>query len=157
MPSTSTASTWSSTCANPDPLILTPMHVVAGVLLDPAGRVLLAQRPQGKHLAGMWEFPGGKLEPDELPAAGLVRELREELDVEVDLASAAPLIQVSWNYGERALLLDAWRVAAWHGEPRSMEGQALQWRLPSEIEPTVLAPADREILRALCAEHTVPL
>lgn len=125
------------------------MHVMAGVLIDPAGRVLLAQRPPGKHLAGMWEFPGGKLEPGESPATGLARELREELDVEVDLHNAAPVIQVPWNYGERALLLDAWRVDAWHGTPRSMEGQALQWRLPSDIALEILAPADREILKAL--------
>jgi 8-oxo-dGTP diphosphatase len=127
------------------------MHVVAGVLLDPAGRVLLAQRPPGKHLAGMWEFPGGKLEPDEAPAAGLVRELREELDILVEPASAAPLVQVPWNYGERALLLDAWRVGQWQGTPRSMEGQALQWLWPRDVRKSLLAPADRHILRILLA------
>lgn len=125
------------------------MHVVAGVLIDPAGRVLLAQRPPGKHLAGMWEFPGGKLDPGELPLHGLLRELREELDVAIELASAAPLVQVPWNYGERALLLDAWRVVAWQGTPRSMEGQALRWMLPGDILPDALAPADRVILRSL--------
>jgi 8-oxo-dGTP diphosphatase len=133
------------------------MHVMAGVLIDPAGCVLLAQRPPGKHLAGMWEFPGGKLEPGESPAAGLVRELREELDVEVDPDSVTPLIQVSWNYGERALLLDAWRVDAWQGTPRSMEGQALQWCLPSDIALSILAPADREILKALSEVRAQPL
>lgn len=133
------------------------MHVMAGVLIDPAGCVLLAQRPPGKHLAGMWEFPGGKLEPGELPAAGLVRELREELDVEIDLDSATPLIQVSWNYGERALLLDAWRVEVWQGTPRSMEGQALQWRLPPDIALAILAPADREILEALSKVTAQPM
>lgn len=125
------------------------MHVVAGVLTDPAGRVLLAQRPPGKHLAGLWEFPGGKLEKGEAPADGLVRELREELDVAIEPASATRLVQVPWNYGERALLLDAWRIGAWQGMPRPMEGQALQWRLPAEVPPALLAPADREILRAL--------
>jgi 8-oxo-dGTP diphosphatase len=125
------------------------MHVMAGVLLDPAGRVLLAQRPPGKHLAGMWEFPGGKLEPDEAPIDGLVRELREELDIEVDRQSAVPLIRVAWNYGERALLLDAWTVEAWRGTPRPVEGQALQWRRPSAIALATLAPADLEILGAL--------
>jgi 8-oxo-dGTP diphosphatase len=129
------------------------MHVVAGVLLDPTGRVLLAQRPPGKHLAGMWEFPGGKLEPGEAPRIGLARELREELDIQVDLAGAAPLIQVPWNYGERTLLLDAWWVGQWQGTPRSMEGQALQWRLPRNVETAVLAPADRVILRAVMARR----
>lgn len=125
------------------------MHVVAGVLRDPSGHVLLAQRPPGKHLAGMWEFPGGKLEPEESPVDGLARELREELDIGIDPASAMPLIQVPWDYGARALLLDAWRVDGWQGTPRSVEGQALQWRLPQEIDPAMLAPADRVILGAL--------
>ncbi|UGB38972.1 (deoxy)nucleoside triphosphate pyrophosphohydrolase [Frateuria soli] len=125
------------------------MHVVAGVLIDPAGRVLLAQRPPGKHLAGMWEFPGGKLDLGESPLHGLLRELREELDIAVDLASAAPLVQVPWNYGERALLLDAWRLIAWQGTPRSVEGQALRWILPRNVDPETLAPADRVILRSV--------
>ena len=125
------------------------MHVMAGVLVDTDGQVLLAQRPPGKHLAGMWEFPGGKLEPGERPAAGLARELREELGVEIALDRATPLVRVRWNYGERDLLLDAWQVAAWRGTPRSVEGQALHWCWPSEIAPAVLAPADREILKTL--------
>lgn len=125
------------------------LHVVAGVLVDVAGRVLLAQRPPGKHLAGMWEFPGGKLESEETPQAGLARELREELDILIEPAGIAPLVQVPWNYGERELLLDAWRIPSWQGLPRSMEGQALQWRHPHAVEPERLAPADREILRAL--------
>lgn len=124
------------------------MHVVAGVLLDPAGRVLLAQRPPGKHLAGMWEFPGGKLEVGEAPLAGLARELCEELAIQLEPDSATPLIQVPWEYGERALLLDAWRIRRWFGTPQSMEGQALQWQEPAAIEPALLAPADRLILRA---------
>lgn len=125
------------------------MHVMAGVLLDPAGRVLLAQRPPGKHLAGMWEFPGGKLEPGETPQAGLARELREELDIRIEPACTAPLVQVPWSYGEHELLLDAWRVDAWQGMPRSVEGQALQWRHPRDVDAAQLAPADRVILRAL--------
>ena len=125
------------------------MHVVAGVLIDPTGRVLLAQRLPGKHLAGMWEFPGGKLETDESPTTGLLRELQEELDIRIELASAVPLVQVPWNYGERALLLDAWRVGRWQGTPRSVEGQGLRWQLPREIEPDELAPADRLIFQAI--------
>ena len=127
------------------------LHVMAGVLCDPAGRVLLAQRPPGKHLAGMWEFPGGKLEPGESPVHGLARELREELGIRLDTASAAPLVQVPWRYGECDLLLDAWRVNRWQGTPRPLEDQALQWLLPRAIEPRMLAPADRLILRALVA------
>lgn len=125
------------------------MHVMAGVLLDSDGRVLLAQRPPGKHLAGMWEFPGGKLEEGESPCAGLARELREELAIEIDAQSSTPLVQVRWRYGDRALLLDAWRVCRWQGTARSMEGQALEWHPPGRIEPDTLAPADRLILHAL--------
>ena len=123
------------------------MHVMAGVMIDARGRVLLAQRPPGKHLAGMWEFPGGKLEPDEPAATGLVRELREELGV--DAAIAEPLIRVPWRYGERELLLDARMVRDWHGELVSLEGQALRWCDPAEVDLSTLAPADRPILRAL--------
>ena len=123
------------------------MHVMAGLLLDGRGRVLLAQRPAGKHLAGFWEFPGGKLEAGETPLAALARELCEELGIE--LRQAEPLIRVPWQYDERELLLDAWRVLSWRGEPRSLEAQPLQWVLPASIDPMILAPADRVILTGL--------
>jgi 8-oxo-dGTP diphosphatase len=123
------------------------MHVMAGVLIDDLGRVLLAQRPPGKHLAGAWEFPGGKREPDETPLAALIREWQEELAVTVSHAS--PLVRVPWRYGERELLLDAWRIEQSEGEPQSMEGQALRWARPKAIDPLDLAPADRPILEAL--------
>jgi len=125
------------------------MHVMAGVLRDVRGRVLLAQRPEGKHLAGLWEFPGGKLEPGEVPHRALVRELHEELGIHVDPADGTPLIRVPWRYGERGLLLDAWQFTHWQGTPVSLEGQALQWVLPAAVDPVILAPADRPILQAL--------
>lgn len=124
------------------------LHVLAGALIDGAGRVLLAERPAGKQLAGYWEFPGGKREPSETPLAALARELDEELGI--TLIDAAPLIEVPWRYQERALLLDAWRVTRWRGEPVSCEGQRLQWCLPDAVDPTILAPADRVILQVLC-------
>lgn len=127
-----------------------PMHVMAGALIDAGGRVLLAQRPPGKHLAGAWEFPGGKLEPGESPLQGLVRELREELGVEIDPASAVPLTQVPWSYGDRQLLLDTWCVTRWEGVPASLDNQALRWAEPALVDPEALAPADRLILQALC-------
>lgn len=125
------------------------LHVMAGVLVDGAGRVLLAQRPVGKELAGCWEFPGGKREPGESPAAALARELAEELGIVV-------LDSVAWRtvkhaHGERMLLLDAWRVRAWRGEPTGREGQALAWRDPAEVVLDELAPADRPLLEALRA------
>ena len=125
------------------------LHVMAGVLRDAQGRVLLAQRPPGKHLAGMWEFPGGKLEPGESPELALVRELREELAIEIRPQDGTPLIRIPWRYGERGLLLDAWLFTRWQGVPQSLEGQALQWRMPGEVELATLAPADRPILQAL--------
>ncbi len=129
----------------------TVMHVMAGVLLDDNGCVLLAQRPAGKHLAGFWEFPGGKLEAGETPLAALARELLEELGIHV--RDAEPLVCLPWRYEDRELLLDAWRVSSWRGEPRSLEAQPLQWMLPASVDPMILAPADRVIL----AELTAPL
>lgn len=123
------------------------MHVMAGVMLDPQGRVLLAQRPSGKHLAGLWEFPGGKLEAGETPVDGLVRELREELGIEASVDG--PLIRVPWRYGERSLLLDARLVRRWQGELASLDGQALRWADPASVDLDLLTPADRHILRAL--------
>ncbi len=123
------------------------MHVMAGLMIDGDGRVLLAERPPGKHLAGFWEFPGGKLEIGELPLEALARELREELGLE--LQSAQPLIRVPWTYDDRRLVLDAWRVDGWLGTPQSREGQALQWCDPMTIDPESMTPADRPILQAL--------
>ncbi|MFC5438096.1 Nudix family hydrolase [Rhodanobacter umsongensis] len=127
------------------------MHVMAAVMHDAEGRVLLAQRPAGKHLAGMWEFPGGKLERDEAPLAGLARELREELGV--DLQRAEPLIRVPCRYVDRELLLDTWHTDQWRGVPQSLEGQALQWLAPAQIDPSILTPADRAILQAWRLPH----
>ena len=121
------------------------IHVVAGVLIDPAGRVLLAQRPAGKYLEGMWEFPGGKCEPGESPGQALVRELREELGIEAEPA-ADPLIRVPWQYGDKRLQLDALHVVRWRGTPSSCEGQALQWAHPHRFDHAELTPADRPIL-----------
>jgi 8-oxo-dGTP diphosphatase len=127
------------------------MHVMAAVMHDADGRVLLAQRPAGKHLAGMWEFPGGKLEPDETPLVGLARELNEELGI--TLQHAEPLIRVPYRYVGHELLLDAWQTGQWEGTPQSLEGQALQWLPPAQIDPAMLAPADRAILQALRLPH----
>lgn len=123
------------------------MHVVAAVMRDEHGRVLLAQRPPGKHLAGSWEFPGGKCEAGESALAALTRELHEELGIR--LLRAKPLIRVPWNDAGRELLLDVWRVDQWQGTPQSLEGQALTWTLPAQIDPAMLAPADRPVLELL--------
>ncbi|TCV94971.1 8-oxo-dGTP diphosphatase [Luteibacter rhizovicinus] len=133
------------------------MHVVAGVLVDAAGRVLLAQRPPGKHLAGMWEFPGGKLEPGETPLEALRRELDEELGIDVDLSATEPLIRIPWQYGERAMLLEAIVVRRWHGEARALDAQDIAWHAPRAVDPALLAPADRPILAAAWLPGRYPI
>jgi 8-oxo-dGTP diphosphatase len=115
---------------------------------DAAGRVLIAQRPSGKHLAGGWEFPGGKLEPGEERLAGLARELREELDISI-IGIPRPLIRVHHAYPSREVLLDIWVVKRYSGEARGLDGQALRWCTQEELEAAELLPADRPILRAL--------
>jgi 8-oxo-dGTP diphosphatase len=125
------------------------MHVVAGVLVDGAGRILIAQRPPGKHLAGLWEFPGGKLEPGETPVAALERELDEELGIAVDPLSFEALVRVPWNYGERGMLLEAILVRAWTGEAQALDAAAIEWADPWAVDPARLAPADRSILGAV--------
>lgn len=139
-------------------MVLTaPLHVVAAVMLADDGRVLLAQRPPGKHLEGLWEFPGGKLEPGETPMQALARELAEELDIYAEPGSATPRLRVPWRYGERALLLDVWTLRRWRGQPRGVEGQALQWVLPDQCDSALLAPADRAILNSLRLPASYPI
>jgi 8-oxo-dGTP diphosphatase len=124
-----------------------PIEVVAGALFDAGGRVLIAQRPAGKALAGRWEFPGGKLHAGESPYAGLVRELREELGVEVH--AAARLLRYSHDYPDRVVWLDMWTVSAWTGEPRGLDGQALKWVEPGRLVDEDILEADRPIVAAL--------
>ncbi|MBM5812341.1 MAG: NUDIX domain-containing protein [Gammaproteobacteria bacterium] len=123
------------------------IHVVAGVLSDAQGRVLIAQRPPGRHMAGRWEFPGGKLEAGEEPLAGLGRELGEELGIE--LRSAEPLLRLSHRYPDRQVHLEVWRILRYDGEPRCCDGQALAWVTPGELPAWDLLEADRPIVTAL--------
>jgi 8-oxo-dGTP diphosphatase len=123
------------------------VHVVAGVIADADGRVLLAQRPAGKHLAGGWEFPGGKLEDGEAPLAGLQRELREELGIEVH--AATPLLRVTHAYPEREVDLDVWQVTDWRGTPRGLDGQQLRWCARDQLATAELLPADLPVVAAL--------
>jgi 8-oxo-dGTP diphosphatase len=123
------------------------IHVVAAAVTDEAGRVLIAQRPPGKHLAGGWEFPGGKLEPGEARRAGLARELQEELGILI--AAPRPLIRVRHIYAYGEVLLDMWVVRRYHGEPRGLDGQAIRWCTQDELETVELLPADGPIVAAL--------
>jgi mutator protein MutT len=123
------------------------VHVVAAAVMDASDRVLIAQRPTGTHLAGGWEFPGGKLEPGEERTAGLARELHEELGI--TMATPRPLIRVRHAYPSRDIFLDVWIVRRYRGEPRGLDGQALRWCTRAELATVELLPADGPIVRAL--------
>lgn len=123
------------------------IHVVAGALYDAQGRVLITQRPAGKPLAGRWEFPGGKLHGAEDAYAGLVRELREELGV--DVLAARPLMRYDVDYPGRTITLDMWVVTSWTGTVRGLDGQAWKWVEPSSLEREDILEADRPIVAAL--------
>ena len=123
------------------------IEVAAGVLTDTRGRVLLMQRLPGKHLAGLWEFPGGKLEPGESIEHALARELREELGIEAH--GFAPLISLPWRYPEKTVRLHALHVAGWRGEPHAREGHPLRWMAVEQIDPAEMPAADKPIVAAL--------
>jgi 8-oxo-dGTP diphosphatase len=130
---------------------LTPRLVVAGALVDADGRVLVAERPEGKHLAGLWEFPGGKMEPGETPEAALIRELREELGIETEAACLAPAAFASHAYDDFHLLLLLYVCRKWRGSPRGHDGQRLRWETPSGLFRLDMPPADRPLIGLLAA------
>ena len=123
------------------------VEVVAGVIRDARGRVLLTRRTEGRDLAGLWEFPGGKRETGETPEAALVRELQEELGIEVDIGAA--LINVPQAYPDKRLQLDVRLIAHWRGTVRGLEGQALAWVPPHKLASYAMPPADRPVVAAL--------
>ena len=120
--------------------------VVACALVDSDGRILIAERPAGKALAGLWEFPGGKLEPGETPEATLIRELREELGIETKAACLAPLTFASHSYDDFHLLMPLYVCRRWTGTPQPMEGQALKWVRPKALRDLAMPPADAPLI-----------
>lgn len=123
------------------------VHVVAAALIDAAGRVLVARRPEDVHQGGLWEFPGGKVEPGERAEEALARELDEELGVRP--RAARPLIRVHHAYPDKSVRLDVWRVTRWDGEAHGREGQPLAWWAPADCDPARFPAADGPIITAL--------
>jgi 8-oxo-dGTP diphosphatase len=123
--------------------------VVAAALLDADGRVLITQRPQGKSLAGLWEFPGGKVDLGERPETALIRELAEELGITVDEACLAPLTFASHSYEDFHLLMPLYVCRRWQGMVRAGEAQALKWVKPQMLRDYPMPPADAPLIPAL--------
>jgi 8-oxo-dGTP diphosphatase len=125
------------------------LTVVAVALLDADGRILLAQRPEGKTLAGLWEFPGGKLEPGETPETALVRELHEELGVDISTSCLAPLTFASYSYAEFHLLMPLYVCRQWRGKVTAREGQKLAWVRAERLRDYPMPPADEPLIPIL--------
>jgi 8-oxo-dGTP diphosphatase len=134
-----------ATEADPKPIVL----VAAVALIDADGRVLLAERPPGKHLAGMWEFPGGKVTPGETPEAALVRELDEELGIDVHASCLAPFTFASHSYPDFHLLMPLYVCRKWSGIVTSREGQRLKWVRPARLGDYEMPPADKPLVAML--------
>ncbi|MEK9754215.1 MAG: (deoxy)nucleoside triphosphate pyrophosphohydrolase [Rhodospirillaceae bacterium] len=131
--------------AGPLPVVL----VVAVAMVDVDNRVLLQQRPAGKSMAGLWELPGGKVHEGESPEAALIRELKEELGVDVTRSCLAPLTFASHRYDDFQLLMPVYACRVWKGEPQSREGQALKWVRPIDMTALPMPPADIPLIPLL--------
>ncbi|MEQ9039824.1 MAG: (deoxy)nucleoside triphosphate pyrophosphohydrolase [Silicimonas sp.] len=120
--------------------------VSAVALIDRDSRLLLAQRPEGKSMSGLWEFPGGKVEPGETPEAALIRELHEELGIETWQSCLAPLTFASHSYDDFHLLMPLFACRKWQGTPESREGQALKWVRAADLRTYPMPPADLPLI-----------
>ena len=125
------------------------LTVVAAALIDRSGRILLQRRAPGRAMAGLWEFPGGKVEPDELPEAALVRELREELGIEVAPPALRPTCFASAPNGDRHMLLLLYLCRDWSGEPKPLDASELRWLRPNEMVVSEMPPADAPLIPLL--------
>ncbi len=133
-------------------LVTTPsslLFVVAAALVDGDGRVLVQQRPPGKPMAGLWEFPGGKVEPGEVPETALARELTEELGIAVETACLAPATFASEPLGDRHLLLLLYALRKWSGMPQAKHASALKWVRPLDLHALEMPPADKPLIGLL--------
>ena len=123
--------------------------VVAVALIDVDGRVLLAERPEGKSMAGLWEFPGGKVHDGEMPEAALIRELKEELGIDVTASCLAPFTFASHGYAEFHLLMPLYVCRKWQGSVTAREGQRLAWVRPNRLADYAMPPADKPLVAML--------
>jgi 8-oxo-dGTP diphosphatase len=128
-------------------LVRPTLLVVAAALYHRDGRILIAERPAGKHMAGRWEFPGGKVAPGESEAEALARELKEELGVEV--TASHPYMRLKHAYDDRDVELSMWIVESFHGEPQSLDGQRLKWVRPERLMEEDVLEADLPFVEAL--------
>ncbi len=128
---------------------LPTLLVAAAALIDTDGRVLLSQRPEGKTMAGLWEFPGGKVLEGETPEAALIRELREELGIDTHDSCLAPLTFASHRYADFHLLMPVFACRVWQGTPTGREGQALAWVRPVRLGDYKMPPADAPVAAML--------
>ncbi|UTW59484.1 (deoxy)nucleoside triphosphate pyrophosphohydrolase [Kordiimonas sp. SCSIO 12603] len=138
----------------PEPLVnvdadLPTVLVSAIALIDPEGRILIAQRPEGKSMAGLWEFPGGKVEEGEIPEAALIRECKEELDIDITAACLAPFAFASHTYEKFHLLMPLFVCRKWEGLVRPMEGQQTKWVKIRDLKDYPMPPADLPLLAML--------
>jgi 8-oxo-dGTP diphosphatase len=134
----------------PPPLGARPLVLVAAVaLIDADGRVLIAQRPPGKSMAGLWEFPGGKVDAGETPEQALVRELKEELGIDTAASCLAPIAFASHGYETFHLLMPVFACRKWNGIARPREGQTLKWVAPRELSHFPMPPADLPLVAVL--------
>ncbi|MBL6599931.1 MAG: 8-oxo-dGTP diphosphatase MutT [Alphaproteobacteria bacterium] len=129
----------------PLPIVL----VVAVALIDVDGRVLIAQRPEGKKMAGLWEFPGGKVDPGEIPEAALIRELKEELAIDTKESCLAPFTFASHCYDDFHLLMPLYLCRRWWGSIVPQEGQAVKWVRPVRLGDYPMPPADKPLIAML--------
>ena len=123
--------------------------VVAVALIDRDGRVLLAERPKGKNMEGLWEFPGGKVDGGEKPETALIRELQEELGVDIEASCLAPFTFASHTYDKFHLLMPLYVCRVWKGIPEGREGQRLAWVRPNEMKNYPMPPADKPLIAML--------
>jgi len=128
------------------------IHVAVGVILDVDRRILIAKRAEHLHQGGLWEFPGGKVDPGETVLAALARELEEELGIRVEQAS--PLMEIHHDYTDRSVFLDVWTVPSFHGEPTGREGQPLRWVTPKQLDATEFPDANAPIVERIRAEFS---